>query len=47
MGFLNILVYVVVSFFFGGSLIGLALNPINLVPLAKYAQAQMQVVLNL
>jgi uncharacterized alkaline shock family protein YloU len=40
MGFLNILVYVVICFFFGGSLIGLALNPINLVPLAKYVQVQ-------
>lgn len=41
MGILNILVYIVISFFFGGSLIGLALNPINLVPLAKYVQTQM------
>jgi hypothetical protein len=40
MGFLNILVYIAISFFIGGSLIGLAVNPINLVPLAKYLQTQ-------
>ncbi|MDP2922754.1 MAG: alkaline shock response membrane anchor protein AmaP [Candidatus Omnitrophota bacterium] len=40
MGFLTILVYVLISFFLGGTLIGLSLNTIDLVIVFKYLQQQ-------